>query len=161
MHRPRSSIEILLFAALAGLIGLALACSSDGAAVDASLDLEHDQWLDALKDGRGEGTPGDIGYDITRKPFACGDTLTCKVGEYCEEVVPGECGGTPLLDSGVCPPDCQQDACPDGTTQCTCHTYSCYPLPKGCASCDCVTPGPGCYCTKGREGEIQMTCSMP
>ena len=93
--------------------------------------------------------------------FACGATLSCKSGEYCESSSPGACGGDPVPDAGTCPANCVPTNCGSGSEQvCLCTGFSCKALPSGCTSCSCYTPMAGCTCSETGGGP-HVSCAMP
>jgi hypothetical protein len=95
---------------------------------------------------------------------SCGALLTCTSAEYCEQIEPSYCTGSPLPDGGTCPPNCQAKVCtPGGSPVCVCDSFSCRKLPAGCTSCSCIsTPPPGpCTCQVGPGGAIHVSCGAP
>ena len=98
--------------------------------------------------------------------FACGAQAHCKIGEeYCKHTMPGQCGGSPVPDSGVCPPDCSPSSCGGGGQEvCLCQSYSCVALPSGCNSCSCLGGldggGGSCSCSE-QSGANHYSCAMP
>lgn len=112
-------------------------------------------------DSTADAGPADTGNDFYLTPYACGDTKTCYPNQYCQRTTPGVCGGTPMTDAGVCPPNCSPGGCPGGANDCTCQTYECLALPSSCFSCSCITLPGGCTCSDSKSGEIHVSCSMP
>lgn len=93
--------------------------------------------------------------------FPCGKKTHCTTGNYCYSMTPGVCGGSPVPDSGVCPPDCTPTTC-GSRRVCFCISYSCKSMPSGCNDCTCLqkTLGPACSC-KTQYGGFYVTCAAP
>ena len=107
--------------------------------------------------------PDLTGYsDAGPSQFACGDSLMCVMGQYCEETLPGACGGNPLPDAGTCPANCQATTCPGSPGPvCVCRSYACKQRPVGCLSCSCLNVASHCTCKVNAHGIPEVTCSMP
>lgn len=123
------------------------------------------------RDGVGDRKAGERLTDAAREraaadapaSFACGALLSCKTAsEYCEKFTGGACGGPSPSDAGLCPPNCNLTSCPGGQQVCLCQTFSCKPLPTGCASCACVGASGACTCSQpAAGGPIQVHCMAP
>ncbi len=140
------------------LIGASLcACSSSSSTPDSAV-LADGSAADIAIDS---APTADTGNDFYLTPFTCGDNKTCYPNQYCKRTTPGVCGGNPMTDAGMCPPNCSPGGCPSGANDCTCHTYECLALPAGCFSCSCFTLPGGCTCSESKSGGIHVSCAMP
>lgn len=103
----------------------------------------------------------DVRWHDVGSAFPCGAKSVCGFGQYCSSMGQGMCGGAPVPDSGLCPPDCQPTTCPNGQYVCICTTYQCKNLPSGCSDCTCLKQAnPGCMC-KSQYGGLYLECAAP